>query len=144
MPNYLLAYHGGGTPEGEEAQAAVMEAWNDWLEHIGEAMLDLGNPVGDTRTVNSDGSVSAAPASPVSGYSIVEADDMDAALAIAKGCPVLADGGSVCLDQITKQSHTVTLRLDLGIDGARSHPVVRRRVSGAKGTWPARRGCTRP
>ena len=104
MPNYLLAYHGGGTPEGEEAQAAVMDAWNDWLEHIGEAMLDLGNPVGDTRTVNTDGSVSGAPASPVSGYSIVEADDMEAALAIAKGCPVLADGGSVEVAELIDMS----------------------------------------
>lgn len=95
MPNYLLAYHGGGTPEGEEAQAAVMVAWNEWLEETGEAMLDLGNPVGATKTVNADGSVSDAPANPVTGYSIVEADDIEGAIAIAKGCPIIADGGSV-------------------------------------------------
>ena len=46
MPNYLLAYHGGGEPESEAAQAAAMLAWNDWLETTGEAMLDLGSPVG--------------------------------------------------------------------------------------------------
>ena len=95
MPNYLLAYHGGGNPESEEAQAAVMLAWNEWLEATGEAMLDLGSPVGATMSVSSDGSVGPAPADAVSGYSIVEADDMDEALAIAKGCPVLADGGTV-------------------------------------------------
>ena len=92
MPNYLLAYHGGGTPEGEEAQAAVMQAWNDWLDETGDAILDLGNPVGDARIINADGSVSA---NNVTGYSIIEADDMDDAIAIAKGCPILADGGSV-------------------------------------------------
>ena len=37
MPNYLLAYHGGGEPESEAAQAAAMLAWNDWLETTGEA-----------------------------------------------------------------------------------------------------------
>ncbi|MDB5541376.1 MAG: hypothetical protein JWQ89_3103 [Devosia sp.] len=95
MPNYLLAYHGGGTPEGEEAQAAVMEAWNDWLDETGDAMLDLGSPVGATRTVQADGSVSEAPAVPVTGYSIVEAEDMEGAIAIARGCPILVDGGSV-------------------------------------------------
>jgi hypothetical protein len=58
-------------------------------------MLDLGSPVGATMSVGSDGSVGPAPADAISGYSIVEADDMDAALAIAKGCPVLADGGTV-------------------------------------------------
>lgn len=100
MPNYLLAYHGGGEPESEEAQAAVMLAWNEWLEATGEAMLDLGSPVGATMTVGSDGSVGPAPADPVSGYSIIEADDMDAALEIAKGCPVLADGGSVEVSEL--------------------------------------------
>lgn len=95
MPNYLLAYHGGGTPEGEEAEAAVMLAWNEWLEATGDAMLDPGAPVGATMTVRPDGSVAGAPADALSGYSIVEADDMEAALAIAKGCPVLLDGGSV-------------------------------------------------
>jgi hypothetical protein len=27
MANYLLAYHGGGMPETEEARARVMGAW---------------------------------------------------------------------------------------------------------------------
>lgn len=95
MPNYLLAYHGGGTPEGEEAQAAVMEAWNDWMDAVGENLLDGGNPVGQSRIVNADGSIADADGNPVTGYSIIEADDLDAALEIARGCPVLADGGSV-------------------------------------------------
>jgi hypothetical protein len=104
MPNYLLTYHGGGTPEGEEAQAAVMEAWNDWLDETGEAMLDLGNPVGEARTINADGSVSAAPANHVTGYSIIEADDMAGAIAIARGCPILADGGSLEVAELVDMS----------------------------------------
>jgi hypothetical protein len=32
---------------------------------------------------------------PLSGYSLIEADSLDAAVQFAKGCPVLADGGSV-------------------------------------------------
>ena len=34
-------------------------------------------------------------ANPVSGYSVVRANDLDAAIAMAKGCSVLAGGGSV-------------------------------------------------
>src|SRR4051812_19363736 len=95
MPNYLLAYHGGTTPEGEEAQAASMEAWNEWMDAVGESLLDVGNPVGQSKLVSSDGSVGDSDANPVTGYSIIEADDLDAALEIARGCPILADGGNV-------------------------------------------------
>jgi len=95
MPNYLLAYHGGSMAETEEAQAAVMEAWNDWMDAVGESLLDAGNPVAQSRLVGADGSIREVEGNPVTGYSIVEADDLDAALEIARGCPVLADGGSV-------------------------------------------------
>lgn len=100
MPNYLLAYHGGSTPDGEDAEEAMIVAWNNWLDLTGEAMLDLGSPVNATMTINPDGSVTKAPPSPVSGYSIIEADDMDAAIIIAQGCPVLADGASIEVSQL--------------------------------------------
>jgi hypothetical protein len=32
---------------------------------------------------------------PVSGYSLIKADDLDSAVKLARGCPVLADGGSI-------------------------------------------------
>jgi hypothetical protein len=95
MPNYLLAYHGGSIPEGEEAQAASLEAWNEWMDAVGEQLLDGGNPVGASRTIGSDGAVSETEGDRVTGYSIIEADDIDAAIELARGCPILADGGSV-------------------------------------------------
>jgi len=95
MPNYLLAYHGGSIPEGDEAQAASLDAWNDWMEAVGGQLLDGGSPVGASRTVNADGGVTDTEGDRVTGYSIIEADDIDAAIEIARGCPILADGGSV-------------------------------------------------
>lgn len=95
MPNYLLAYHGGSIPEGEEAQAASLEAWNEWMDAVGEQLLDGGNPVGQSKTVSAEGGVVDTEGDRVTGYSIIEADDLDAAVEIAKGCPIIADGGSV-------------------------------------------------
>ena len=96
MAKYLFVYHGGGMPETEEAQAAAMQAWGDWLAGMGEQVVDGGNPVGMSLTVASDGSVARdGGANPASGYSIIEAkDDADAAEK-AKGCPILDHGGSV-------------------------------------------------
>ena len=97
MPKYVFAYHGDGDmPDSEEEMASVMEAWGAWFGSMGDALLDGGNPTGAAKTVAADGSVSdGGGANAVTGYSLINADSLDAAIAIAKGCPVLAGGGSV-------------------------------------------------
>ena len=96
MSKFVFAYHGGGMPESPEEGERVMAAWGAWFETLGAVIVDGGNPIGDSRTVGSDGSVSqGGGANPLSGYTLIEADDIDAAVAHAKGCPILDDGGSV-------------------------------------------------
>ena len=96
MPKYVFAYHGGSIPESPAAQAEAMAAWGAWFGSLGEAVIDGGNPTGQSKTINADGSVkNGGGANPVSGYSLITATDIDAALAHAKGCPILAVGGSV-------------------------------------------------
>jgi len=96
MSKYVLAYHGGSMPESEAEQAEIMAAWGAWFESMGAAVVDGGNPISQAKTVNSDGSVSdGGGANPLSGYSVVNAVDLDSALGLAKGCPILAGGGSV-------------------------------------------------
>lgn len=96
MAKYLFVYHGGSMPETEEQQAAVMDAWGQWLGGMGSAVIDGGNPVGMSTTVLSDGGVvSNGGANPTSGYGLIEASDVEDAIAKAKGCPVLTAGGSV-------------------------------------------------
>ena len=94
MANFVLIFHGGSMPEGEAEGAAVMQAWTTWFTKLGDAVIDQGNPISNHRTIASDGSVSD-PASDTSGYSIIKADSLDAAVALAKGCPVLAGGASL-------------------------------------------------
>ena len=96
MAKYLYVYHGGKHPETEEEVAAVMDAWGQWFGSMGSAVVDGGNPVGMSSTVQSDGSVTDnGGANPVSGYSLVESSDLDDALTKAKACPILSAGGSV-------------------------------------------------
>jgi hypothetical protein len=96
MAKYLFVYHGGDHPETEADVAAVMDAWGSWFGGMGSAVVDGGNPVGKSSTVNSDGSVASNGGSnPASGYSLIEASDLNDALAKAKKCPILAAGGSV-------------------------------------------------
>lgn len=96
MATYLLVYHGGGMPETEAARAQVMEAWGQWFGRLGAAVVDPGNPVAQARTIRADGSVSLGGGpNPASGYSVITADSLDAAVALAKGCPVLQSGAAI-------------------------------------------------
>jgi len=96
MAKYLFVYHGGEDPETEEEVAAIHDAWGQWMGSMGAAVIDGGNPVGPCSIVNSDGSVTEnGGPNPATGYGLFEATDLADALAKAKGCPILTDGGSV-------------------------------------------------
>ena len=96
MAKYLFVYHGGTHPETEEEQKRVMDAWGQWYASMGAAVVDGGNPVGMSKTVHPDGSVTDDGGSnPTSGYTLIEASNDDDAIAKAKGCPILEAGGSI-------------------------------------------------
>ncbi len=95
MSNFLLIYHGGGRPEDPAEQAKVMQAWTDWFGKLGPALVDGGNPASETREIASNGTVTPVNGGAPTGYSIIKADNMDSAVALAKGCPVLQGGASL-------------------------------------------------
>ena|SRR5215469_7784227 len=96
MATYLLAYHGGGMPATDEERAKVMAEWGQWFGTLGSDLVDGGNPVGQTRTIAAAGSVSdGGGANPVTGYSVIKADSMDAAVSMARACPLLKSGGNI-------------------------------------------------
>lgn len=95
MANYLLAYSGGSVPETDAEREAVMTAWTTWLGNLGPAVVDPGNPFGPSKSVTAGGAVGDAAPSGLTGYSVIAADGIDAAAELAKGCPVLTNGGAV-------------------------------------------------
>lgn len=96
MPKFLYVYHGGSMPETEEEGRKVMQDWRDWMGSLGDAIIDGGNPVGQSKTVMPGGGIAEnGGVNPTSGYSLIDAADMDDALAKTKGCPILRAGGSI-------------------------------------------------
>ena len=94
MGKFVLIYKGGAAPTSEAEGAKVMEAWMGWFGTLGAAVVDGGNPFGESTAVASDGSITAATAG-LGGYSVLSADSLAGAADLAKGCPILAAGGSV-------------------------------------------------
>jgi len=94
MAKYLLAYTGGVMAPSEEERQAVMQAWGEWFEKLGPSIADPGNPFGPSATVTGSG-VSDGGSSGLTGYTLLNADDLAGASELAKGCPVLGAGGTV-------------------------------------------------
>src|SRR4051794_39223187 len=95
MPKYVLAYRGGRMAEGEAEQAAVMNQWMAWFGQLGASVVDGGAPFGPAKKISSDGAVSDGADAGLTGYSVIEATSLDDAATKAKGCPVLASGGTI-------------------------------------------------
>jgi hypothetical protein len=96
MANYLFAYSGRIAAVADKAESdAHMAKWGQWVGQLGSAFVDVGAPTGTAKTVETGGSVSAGGSRGLTGYSIVAADSLDAAVEFAKGCPVLEVGGAV-------------------------------------------------
>ena len=89
MAQYMFAYHGGKKPDTPEEGAAMMARWHAWIADLGKAMVNPGTPLGMSKTVSADGVTDDGGANPLSGFSVIEAASMEAALEIAKSCPFL-------------------------------------------------------
>ena len=93
MTKFLYLYRGPATPMEEftpEQGAEQLKAWNDWAGRAGSALADFGSPTGARTAVSDDGT--SPSVSDVNGYTIVEADNLDAARALTEGHPFLSEG----------------------------------------------------
>jgi hypothetical protein len=98
MAVYLLAYHGGGgeMPADEAAMQAEVARWGAWMGQLGADLKDPGNPVGRVVKLAADGSsndLDLAGADTIGGYSLIQANSMEAALEHARQCPHMTSGG---------------------------------------------------
>ncbi|GGH28109.1 YCII-related domain-containing protein [Cribrihabitans marinus] len=101
MPQFIYVYHGGKKPDTPEEGEKSMAAWMAWFESMGDAVVEAGNPVGMSKTVSRSGVTDDGGANPVSGYSVVSAETIEAATEMAGGCPMVADGsGSIEVAEI--------------------------------------------
>lgn len=87
MPRFLFSYR---VPEDYQPGTETGKAWGAWFESLGSSRVDTGHAVLATRTL---GNLDAGTR--LGGYSLVSAEDIDRAAALAKECPALQLGGGV-------------------------------------------------
>ena len=93
LPGFIRC-GGSGWPErsgdGLTTVDEQLRAWGEWMGRVGDALVDGGAPFGARSAVADDGT-NPAP-SDLNGYTIVEADSLDAARELVSGHPFLAEG----------------------------------------------------
>ena len=102
MPQYMITYLGTPKPGTPEENQQHMSKYRAWLSSLGDSAVSPANPIKNTRTVNSAGSVTAGGTSSMSGFTIIEADSEEAALSVAKACPFLEVGGSLEVSELVQ------------------------------------------
>jgi hypothetical protein len=91
MPKFILSYRSAKDYDAL-ADSAGVGAWEEFLNDIiAPRVVDPGWPVFEPTTVVGE----AGPSTQLGGYSVVDADDLEAAIAIAQRCPTLERGGGV-------------------------------------------------
>jgi hypothetical protein len=85
MKKFIFLTYGFEPPTQE-----IMDAWNNWFASIGDKMVDIGSPFGAGREITHSGTKELPlGAESVTGYTIINADSIDDAVEIAKGCPII-------------------------------------------------------
>jgi hypothetical protein len=94
MKKYLFVVY-GDSPETEGGRAAGMAEMAQWYKSLGKALLDPGAPFTGAKTVSQEG-VDDGPIGPnASGYNLVQADSLEAAAELARGCPCSSTGSGL-------------------------------------------------
>ncbi len=111
MEKFMLIFHGGQIPtQSPEEMQAHMGKWMAWIDKLaktdqyvaGEPLLPGGKLVsGKGGKTVTDGPYTEGK-EVVGGFFIINAKDMDEAVAISKDCPDYDLGGSVQVRQVMK------------------------------------------
>jgi hypothetical protein len=112
MSEFVFLYRGGERGRSAEQAQQMMQKWMAWFKDMaGKGQVkDQGQPLeragklvkGKQKTVT-DGPFAEAK-DVVGGYTLIEARDLDQAVELSKGCPILEVDGAVEVRPVMKLS----------------------------------------
>lgn len=95
MKKFVFVFYGQARPEdiSKEDMKKTMDSWMAWFGSFKDKMVDGGNPFASGAMSVTAKGAETIPTDmwPAKGYAIFNAENMDEAVKIAKGCPALVD-----------------------------------------------------
>jgi len=109
MKEFIFLFRGGKTSTATDAQLdAHEEAWDEWMDGLEQSgVLIDGMPMRETALiVTGEGIMHQELGNDmdVSGYLILETEDLDTAAALAAECPIFQFGGTVEVRELFSES----------------------------------------
>ena len=90
MSKFIFTYRQPANYVPSQTDPNVVSPWTKFFEGIGSRIVEPGQPVFERAAFGEIGG-----STKLAGYSIVEADSLDAGLALARECPAIEQGGGV-------------------------------------------------
>lgn len=100
MAQYVFLYYGEPQFDSPETAQAHQQEFFAWVRGLGEAVINPGMPLGQPTVVSAAGVSSGDPASRLTGLSIIEADSLEAATAMAQASPYVDVGGAIHIAEV--------------------------------------------
>lgn len=91
-------------PANDIERKRILDEWNAWYKKLDKAVIDQGNPFAPmTKSISGDGKIYNSTDCPsVTGYTIIQAMSLDAAIQLAKNCPALKYGAKISVYETMK------------------------------------------
>ena len=106
MKEFVLLFRDSNNPDFKPSPEQMQEVLSDWMNWMGwiaaqDKLVNRGNrlSVANSKTVKPNNVVTDGPYMEIkefiNGYTIIKTANIDEAVGIAKGCPILKIGGNV-------------------------------------------------
>jgi hypothetical protein len=92
MSAYLFTFR---SPDNYAPGSGTFEEWCRWQLELGARLMDRGDPAFTAAAVGA-----GVAGTTLGGYSVIRATSLDAAVGIARGCPILRHGGGVEIGEL--------------------------------------------
>ena len=107
MSEFIYLYRNGERLSPEAMQQQMVK-WNDWMKKLGAAghLKEAGHPLESSGKIVKAKSVVDGPFAEakdvIGGFSVIEAKNIEHAVELSAGCPILNTGGAVEVRPILK------------------------------------------
>ena len=104
MSSFMIAYHGGEKPSSKEEGMAHMGKWKAWVESLGDKVVNPGTPLMSSKIITSDSVTEDTSSNFMNGFAVIKAENIEAAIEIAKADPFLAMNGTIRVSQMMEMN----------------------------------------
>lgn len=102
MSQFIVTYFGGERPKTPEEGQKHFDAYQQWLQSLGDAVIAPMVPYKMNRTIQADGTVIESSVTAMSGHTIIEAEDIHIATEMIKTCPFFEINGTLEIAELVE------------------------------------------